>query len=98
VKLLAVFSAVERPDSRELFAAHGREELLHVWKLYEEGLVRELYQRDGPGAVLILEAPGLADARRGLDELPLVAAGAIGYELLELRPFAAYGPLLDAGQ
>jgi hypothetical protein len=97
VKLLAVLTAVERADSRELFQAHGREELVHLWGLYEEGLVREMYQRAGPGAVLVLEAPDMEHARRLLNELPLLAAGAVECELLELRPFAAYRAFIDAG-
>ena len=93
MKLLALFSPVDRPDLPQLMREHGPDELRALWELYEQGFVREMYQRRGPGAVLIVEADDENQARARLEDLPLARAGAIALELIELLPFAAYGNL-----
>ncbi|MGD0017867.1 MAG: muconolactone Delta-isomerase family protein [Candidatus Limnocylindrales bacterium] len=90
--------AIERPvpgvtDDRftpELAAAEAR----RAWELHQAGAIRELFFRaDEPSAVLMLECSDADEARRGLAELPLVAAGLIDFELIPLRAYPGFARL-----
>ncbi len=65
-----------------------RAEAARVWELYQAGVVREMYFRsDRPDAVLLLECENAARAEDVLNTLPLVAHGAIAFEVI---PLVAY--------
>lgn len=65
-----------------------KEESAHAWQSYKQGVVREWYYRaDKPGVVLMLECADVAEARRHLDDLPLIKAGLIDFEYIPLGPF-----------
>ena len=65
-----------------------KEEAAHAWGSYKAGLVREGYFRTAkPGVVLMLECADVAEARRQLDDLPMVKAGLITFEYIPLGPF-----------
>ncbi|MGE5236134.1 MAG: superoxide dismutase [Acidobacteriota bacterium] len=73
-----------------LLAAEAR----RAWQLLQEGVIRELYFRaDRDEAVLVLECPGLDEARAALATLPLVAAGLIEFELVPLAPYDGFARL-----
>jgi hypothetical protein len=95
VKALAILRPPEGSDVRSAIAAHAAEELHGLWKLYREGVVREMYSPGGPGAILILETESLASARSALEQLPLLANDVMTLELIELRPFAAFEMLFS---
>lgn len=70
------------------------EEARRAWELHQAGALRELYFRaDREEAVLVLEAPGLAEARRTLGELPLVRAGLIDFDLVPLKAYPGFARL-----
>ena len=85
----------EGVDVRAALGAHARAELGALWRLYREGVVREMYSPGRPGAVLIVEAASSQEAETLLSSLPLIAHGVMNLELLELRPFAALEMLFE---
>jgi muconolactone delta-isomerase len=93
MKILAVFSVLDSTDRDEL-QAMLRQEAAYAWGLYSQGVFRELYLRsEGPGAVAIVEASDLDEARAHVDGLPLVRAGLIEYQLIGLEPFTVFEQL-----
>lgn len=75
---------------------HLAGEASHAWSLWKAGIVRENYLRtDRPGAALMLEVAGTADALAVLDELPLVRAGLIEFECLSLATFMGFDALFE---
>lgn len=89
MRILAIMHPPEGTDVRTAVMEHAEEEMRSLWGLYLSGLVREMYSPGGPGAVLILEANSLDDARMGLAGLPLLSNGIMTLELTELHPFKA---------
>ena len=66
-----------------------------VWELHQSGVPRELYfSADDHEAVLILECESADDARRRLDELPLVRAGLIDFRIMPLVSYPGVARLL----
>src|SRR5262252_6834975 len=68
-----------------------------VWALLRHSVVRCVWSRaDHPGAVLLLEVGGRADASDAMMSLPLVRDGLVEFQLIELAPFLAlehlFGP------
>lgn len=65
-----------------------------VWDLYQEGIIRELYFRqDHSEAVLILECSSVIEANQALENLPLVKAGLISFEIIPLIPYPGFSRL-----
>jgi len=65
-----------------------------VWKLYQDGVLREIYFRqDWPGAVLMLECESVAQADKILGTLPLVRENLIAFELIPLGPYPGFSRL-----
>jgi len=63
-------------------------EAARVWALQQSGELREIWFRhDRSDAVLMLECADVAEARRTLATLPLVAAGLIAFEVIPLKPY-----------
>jgi len=58
-----------------------------LWELHCDGLVREMYYPEGPGAVLILESESPQTAATRLADLPLIASETMTVELIPLHPF-----------
>jgi len=88
MRVLAILRPPAGTDVRDAVMQRAEEEMRSLWELYRTGLVREMYSPGGPGAVLVLEADSLEDARERL-ALPLLAEGIMSLELIELHPFAA---------
>lgn len=88
MKLLAIGRLHQGADAREI-ARYAGEEIGALWRLYREGVVREMYSPGGPGAVLVLETAARKEAEVALAALPLAAGGLIAFELIELHPFSA---------
>ena len=76
------------------FTEHLEEEARRVWELYQSGVIRELYFRqDKSAAVLILECSNLDEAAKVLNDLPLVEAGLITFDLIPLIPYPGFSRL-----
>ncbi len=98
MKLLAIGRPRPGLDAPREIAAHAAAEMQALWELYRGGAVREMYSPGGPGSVLVLEAASRQDAEAALQALPLVKAGVIEFEVLELHPFAALAMLFADGK
>ena len=69
-------------------------ELKRSWELFASGLLREAYATALPRRVVfVLEADDTGQAHAQLHKLPLVAAGLLTVELVELRPFVNWAIL-----
>jgi muconolactone delta-isomerase len=75
-----------------------KEEAARAWQLHQTGVIRELYFRDDrQEAVLILECPGVDDARAALATLPLVRAKLIDFDIIPLIPYPGFARLFQDG-
>jgi hypothetical protein len=94
--------AFERESSgipSDQFAPYLKAEAAKVWELYQSGLARELYFRqDQSTAVLVLECANLVEAQATLDQLPLVRAGLIDFDLVPLKPYPGFARLFTPSQ
>lgn len=95
MKILAIEHEIPgtRPGQYEpLLRAEARS----AWKLYQAGIIRELYFRqDRSEAVLVLECPDLAAAEQQVAALPLVQGGLITFELIPLRAYPGFDRLFQ---
>ena len=71
-----------------------KEEAKTALKLFEQGLIREMYFDEENCAVLILESQSKAEAEKTLLKLPLVKAGMIKFEIRELKPYTGFSRVL----
>ncbi|MBN1563119.1 MAG: superoxide dismutase [Anaerolineae bacterium] len=78
------------------FEPHLKAEAAKVYELMQANLIREIYFRqDRAEAVLILECADVDTARAALDEMPLVQAGLITFELIPLAPYPGLKRLFE---
>lgn len=70
-------------------------EAAKVWELQQAGCIREIYFTAAGEAVLMLECPSVAAARRVLATLPLVRAKLIEFTVDELRPYSGFARLFS---
>jgi hypothetical protein len=93
MKILAIEREVEGKSHRD-FESHLKSEALHVWKLYQEDKIREIYfDKEKNSAVIILESIDEIEARSILNNLPLVKENLIDFEIISLVPYAGFGRL-----
>lgn len=80
--------AAQHPDFRRLL----QEEQAHSRKAYMDGWIRQIWmQSPGPGAVALLEANSLEDARKLALSFPLAQAGLLNVNVIALAPYAGFG-------
>ena len=72
-----------------------KHEALHVFQLYLSDVLREIYFTGNKNAVLILETTDKNAAEQLLSALPLVKAGMIRFEIMELKPYSGYERLFN---
>lgn len=78
----------------ERFRPHLKAEALRAWELYQTGVFRELYFREGsPSAILMLECADVEEAQEVLSTLPLVREGLISFEVIPLVPYPGFSRL-----
>ena len=95
MKVLAI-AKVDPQTTPEKLRPHLEAEVKHAWKLYKEGTVREMYDRqDRRGVVFVLECRGVDEARKSLDELPYVRERLIDFDLIPLEPFSYFEMLFS---
>jgi hypothetical protein len=85
----------EQPDATpEQFASLSKAEAQRAWGFYQAGVFRQLYFRaDEHSAVIMLECANLTEAEAILQELPLVHAGLIRFELIPLAAYPGFARL-----
>jgi hypothetical protein len=93
MKILALIE-VATGTPIEAIRAEITNELKESWDLFASGVLREAYATAAPGRVVfVLEADDIAHAQEYLHRLPLVAAGLLHHELIELHPFVNWAML-----
>jgi hypothetical protein len=98
MKILAIEHENEGATSAD-FAPHLDLEAAHVWQLYQDGVVREIYFRaDYPSAILMLECENVDAAEQTLATFPLVKAGLIRFEIIPLAAYPGFGRLFTQNQ
>jgi muconolactone delta-isomerase len=96
MKIMAIEKELPGATS-EQFQMHLDDEALEVWRLYQAGVIRELYFRaDHNTAVLVLECEDVTQAETLLTALPLVKAGLISFEVLPLQPYPGFARLFSS--
>jgi hypothetical protein len=71
-----------------------KEEAKTALKLFELGLIREMYFDEENCAIIIMECNSKAEAEQTLAQLPLVKEGMITFEIRELRPYTGFSRLM----
>jgi len=93
MKILAIEQEIPQKTAAD-FAPHLQAEASHVWELYKEGVIRELYfSADDHVAVLMLECADAAEAQQVLAAFPLVQAGLITFQVIPLQPYDGFSRL-----
>ena len=70
-------------------------ESYQVYHLFQEGIIRDIYFTENENAVIILECASKDEAIKVLETLPLVKAGLIDFELMELRPYTGFDRIIQ---
>jgi hypothetical protein len=93
MKILAIEKEAEEVDWQN---AHDilKEEARQVYQLYLSDTLREIYFMENKTTILILETANKTVAEELLQKLPLVKAGFISFEVMELRPYRGYDRLI----
>ena len=75
--------------AHEELLEHAGVEVRAVWKLYEQGICRELYTRvnEAGRVVLVLECASVEAAQEALDALPFAQLHLIDFDVTPLAPF-----------
>lgn len=93
MKIIAMEVEAENVQPEE-YRPYLKAEARHVWELYQNGTIRELYFRaDRSEAVLVLECRDVGEAQEKLQSLPLVKAGLITFDLIPLVPYPGFARL-----
>jgi hypothetical protein len=94
MKFLAIEKEVDGVDwsnSNEIL----KEEARVAADLYLKGMIREIYFNDSQCAVILLESRSKETAIEVLNELPLVKAEMITFEITELKPYTGFSRLFE---
>ena len=95
MKILAMEIEVEGV-SPEQFEPHLKAEARRAWELYQNDIIREIYFRaDRSEAILILECADPKEAEQVLETLPLVQAGLIHFDVIQLVPYPGFERLFE---
>jgi len=70
-------------------------ESYQVYHLFQEGIIRDIYFTENENAVIILECASKEEAVNLLSTLPLVKAGFITFEVMELRPYTGFDRIIQ---
>jgi len=93
MKLLAIekeTSMVNWDEENEVLI----DESYQVYHLFQEGIIRAIYFTENQDAVIILECSSKEEARNVLNTPPLVKAGLIRFEVMELRPYTGFDRII----
>jgi len=94
MKILAIEKEIEGKVKAD-FAPFLLNEAAEVWKLYKEGVIREIYFNEHNNAVMMLECDDNATAREILNTLPLVKNNLITFEISALTPYKGFERLFN---
>ncbi len=94
MQILAI-SKLKEGVTLDSIGQHGADEVKHTLEAYLDGKIRNFwFQVNRPGIVFILECANEDEARKHMNELPLVVAGLMDVELIPLQPLKPLGTLI----
>ena len=93
MKILAIEKEVNGADWKNQEESL-KQEAHHVYDLYLQDQIREIYFNNEHNAVLVLECESLEKANLLLNQLPLVKNKLIEFELMELKPYSGYSRII----
>ncbi len=94
MQILAI-SKLKEGVTPDKIGPHGADEVKHTLEAYLDGKIRNFwFQVNRPGVVFILESTDEDEARRVMEELPLVVAGLMDVDLIPLQPLQPLGTLI----
>jgi hypothetical protein len=97
VKVLALEHDVDGVEPAAFTAALLHAEAARLWELWRAGVLRDAsFRTDRRAAVLVLEVTDVDAAATIVEDLPLVRAGLIHFELIGLRPYDGFVRLMGA--
>ena len=92
-QFIALMRRMTERFTEEEFAPLLEPEAERVRELYTAGILRRVWSRkDVLGAVLLIEADSIDDARAALETLPLVQRAMIEPTLVPLAPYRGFAP------
>lgn len=94
MKILAIEKEIKGADGSNAESTL-KAETLHVYNLYLNDTLREIYFNEHNSAVLILECENLQSAEQVLQTLPLVKAGLIKFDVMQLNPYTGFKRLIE---
>ncbi len=90
MKILALEKELNNARTLD-FRKNAKAEAKALWRLYQNGIVREFYfRKDENLAVLIIEARNKQEAKKILNKLPFVSKRLIEFELIPLKPYPGF--------
>lgn len=91
MKFMALEKDVTGVIAEQIPATVLEAEAAEVWRLYQAGIIREIYYRhDRKAAVIILECTDLGAAQKVIAGLPLVRDRYIDFEVAGLIPYRGF--------
>ena len=94
MQILAI-SKLKEEVTPDKIGPHGADEVKHTLEAYLDGKIRNFWmQVNSPGVVFMLESTDEEEARRVMEELPLVVAGLTEFDLIPLQPLTPLGTLI----
>lgn len=82
--------------TRANVAPIARVETQKAWDLVAAGVMRTIHYIAGGGAVMMFETADRAEAERHVAALPIVEAGLVDVDVLELEPYTGFAALFAA--
>jgi hypothetical protein len=93
MKVMAIASAKSALTSEQL-KQYMPDEVSATLKHYLEGKIEQFWFREKAGPIFLMNAESVEQAKAILDELPLVAANLMAYELMPVGPLVPLGRLI----
>ena len=93
MKILAIENELDKNIEGNISELY-EEEALHVYNLYKDDVIREIYFNQDKCAVIILECKNIEEAKSIIDGFPLVQAGLIEFAFHALTPYTGYDRLI----
>lgn len=90
--------ALEKETARVDWSLHSETlklEAEHVYKLYLDGVIREIYFNEKKNAVLLMECESIDRAESIIKSFPLVTNGLIRFEIMSLHPYTGLSRLMS---
>jgi hypothetical protein len=79
----------------ELLKPHMPKEVPHTLQLYLEGKIEQFWFREKLGPIFLMNVASIEEAKATVDQMPLVAANLMTYDLMPVGPLAPLGMLIQ---